>query len=114
MTSIKRKPTTRTTPKAAKPNTSRRQQADRAAAVAKTERPRLAAAVPPRRQTKKAMVAALLGRAEGASIAELMKATGWQAHSVRATLTGVRKTGQEVARSKDDAGTTRYRLIGTR
>src|SRR4051794_19097504 len=43
------------------------------------------------RQTKKATVAALLGRAEGASIEELMSATGWQPHSVRAALTGLRK-----------------------
>ena len=44
---------------------------------------------------------------------ELTTATGWQPHSIRATLTGLRKTGQEVARSKDDVGMTRYRLTGT-
>ena len=98
--------------KLVKPTTSRPKKVARSAAAATLEQGRGAAAVSAKRQTKKAIVAALLGRTEGASIEELTTATGWQAHSVRAALTGLRKAGQEVARSQDDTSTTRYRLTG--
>ena len=45
-----------------------------------------------------------------AAISDLTAATGWQVHSVRAALTGLRKDGKELIREKDDAGVTRYRL----
>jgi hypothetical protein len=35
--------------------------------------------------------------------------TGWQPHSVRAALTGIRKRGLAVTRTKTEAGTTIYR-----
>jgi hypothetical protein len=112
--STKKRTTTKQTAakrKVSKPAMSRGKTRARIAAVAKTPKSR-AAAAPAKRETKKGIVAALLGRAEGASIEELTAATGWQAHSVRAVLTGFRKSGQDVARSKDEAGTTRYRLAG--
>ncbi|MCX7347465.1 MAG: DUF3489 domain-containing protein, partial [Alphaproteobacteria bacterium] len=34
-------------------------------------------------KTKADQIVGLLGRVDGASIAEIMNATGWQAHSVR-------------------------------
>lgn len=34
----------------------------------------------------------------GASLPELMKATGWQGHSVRAAMTGLRKRGLQIER----------------
>jgi len=64
------------------------------------------------RQSKKAKVLAMLSVPQGATIAELMAATGWQAHSVRAILTGFRKEGRPVVRVKDDTGPTRYRGEG--
>ena len=60
------------------------------------------------RRTKAGTILDMLQRPTGASIAELTKATGWQPHSVRAALTGLRKKGREVARTKDDQGITRY------
>ena len=60
------------------------------------------------RRTKAGTILDLLQRPTGASIAELTKATGWQPHSVRAALTGLRKKGREVVRTKDDQGVTRY------
>ena len=60
------------------------------------------------RRTKADTILGLLQRPTGASIAELTKATGWQPHSVRAALTGLRKKGREVVRTKDDQGVTRY------
>jgi Mn-dependent DtxR family transcriptional regulator len=47
----------------------------------------------------------LVRRPEGARIAELQKATGWQPHSVRAALTGLRKRGIDVTRSKEGDAT---------
>ncbi len=60
------------------------------------------------RRTKADTILDLVQRPTGASIAELTKATGWQPHSVRAALTGLRKKNHEVVRTKDDQGVTRY------
>jgi Protein of unknown function (DUF3489) len=62
------------------------------------------------RPSKKGTILALLKRPRGAAISELTAATGWQSHSVRAVLTGLRKEGRELLRDKDDAGATRYRV----
>lgn len=51
-------------------------------------------------------ILALLTRPEGARLGELEKATGWQPHSVRAALTGLRKRGVEVTRERKDEVTT--------
>ena len=53
----------------------------------------------------------LLRRAEGASIEDLMKTTGWQAHSVRGAISGSikRKLGLIVA--SDKPGTVRFYRI---
>jgi hypothetical protein len=64
------------------------------------------------RVSKKATILSLLQRQEGASIEELTVATGWQVHSLRAALTGLRKQGRSVERQKDDGGSTRYRIAG--
>lgn len=64
------------------------------------------------RQTKQAAILGLLRRPEGASIEDLTSATGWQVHSVRAALTGLRKKGHEIVRTKDDTDVTRYRIAG--
>ena len=53
-----------------------------------------------------------MARREGAVIAELIAATGWQEHSIRAALTGLRKAGHTIARVRDDSGVTRYRIGG--
>ncbi len=53
-------------------------------------------------------ILALLERPEGAPLADLERATGWQPHSIRAALTGLRKRGITITRSKDD-GVTIYR-----
>ncbi len=43
---------------------------------------------PPRKTTKQAQLINLLKRPEGATIAEIAKATGWKAHSVRGAMSG--------------------------
>ncbi len=63
-------------------------------------------------ETKAATIARLLSRKSGADLATLQDATGWQPHSVRAALSGLRKAGYTVDRfqpNKDRAATT-YRI----
>jgi Protein of unknown function (DUF3489) len=61
------------------------------------------------RTTKTALVLSLLQRSEGASLAQLVAATGWLPHTARAALTGLKKKGHAVARSSAD-GESRYTI----
>ena len=58
--------------------------------------------------SKQATIAAMLRQRNGTTITELMAATGWQSHSIRAALTGLRKAGHQIERQRDTAGATRY------
>ena len=88
-----------------------RRQAKRAlAATASPANAKAGSVTVPIRQSKKAAILGLLERPDGAAISDLTAATGWQVHSVRAALTGLRKDGKELVREKDNAGVTRYRL----
>jgi hypothetical protein len=66
---------------------------------------------PPAPSNKIADVLALLGRADGATSAELIDATGWLPHTTRAALTGLRKKGHCIERSKRGELTC-YRIAG--
>jgi hypothetical protein len=48
--------------------------------------------------SKIATVVGLLRRPDGATLAELIEATGWLPHSTRAALTGLRKKGHTIAK----------------
>ena len=65
----------------------------------------------PRGGSKLAQVIELLERDHGATIEELIAATGWLAHTTRAALTGLRKRGYIVTidRSDDKRGSF-YRI----
>lgn len=63
----------------------------------------IAAAAP--RQTKAALLRARLAAPGGVSLAELMHATGWQAHTLRAALTGLRKAGLTITRRREGTDT---------
>lgn len=54
----------------------------------------------------------LLRRAEGASLEDMMKATGWQQHSLRGFMSGTlaKRKGLRVASEKLD-GERRYRIV---
>lgn len=60
-------------------------QAQTAARLAKIESPRT------RENSKQALVIEMLKRPEGATIAQISEATGWQAHTVRGTFAGALK-----------------------
>lgn len=55
-------------------------------------------------------IVALLSRAQGASLAELTAATGWQPHSVRGALAGALKRKGHVILSEKVDGVRRYRI----
>ncbi|MDF2366022.1 DUF3489 domain-containing protein [Sneathiella sp.] len=62
--------------------------------------------------TKPNIILKLIKRPKGARMQDLQKATGWQAHSIRAALTGLRKKGVPVERQKGKDGISRYSLSG--
>ena len=82
--------------------------------AAKADAPTPTAAAKPTATTKPASkldtLEKLLGRKNGASIAEMVKATGWQQHSVRGALAGaMKKRGHAVTSDKVD-GVRRYHI----
>jgi hypothetical protein len=50
----------------------------------------------------------MLERDEGATIQQIVDATGWLPHTTRAALTGLKKRGFEISSEKGE-GVTRYR-----
>ena len=62
--------------------------------------------------SKKARVVAMLDTATGATLAQIMAATGWQKHSVRGFLSGAvgKKMGLTVVSSKTEDGQRVYRI----
>lgn len=60
--------------------------------------------------TKINFVTKLLKRKQGAALDELVDATGWQPHTTRAALTGLRKKGYQIERG-ESAGKTCYSLV---
>ena len=66
----------------------------------------------PRSITKSALLRKLLVRTKGATLAELVAESGWQPHSARAWLTGVRKkSGASLRRETRRNGESCYRLV---
>lgn len=72
----------------------------------------IAAAEAPSRRTvtKSATVQKLLARAKGATLSEIIEATGWRPHSSRAFLTGLRKKGHIIVRECRPNGETSWRM----
>lgn len=62
------------------------------------------------KKTKTSLVLDLLSRPEGATLDQMVAATGWQPHTARAALTGLRKKGHTIERRKVDGKTTYFRV----
>ena len=68
-----------------------------------------AEASPAPKATKQALIMALLQRPEGASLADLVAATGWLPHTTRAALTRLRQAGHVLDKTTSEAGAV-YRI----
>ena len=65
----------------------------------------------PRAESKGAKIIDMIGRAKGATLAEIMKATDWQAHSVRGFISiAAKKHSINIESSKNDAGDRVYKV----
>ncbi len=95
--------------------------APKAKKAAKTASPKVAckpttkkAAAPlsePREGSKKQVVLGLLRRKDGATVAEIAKATAWQNHSIRGFISTVAtRLGLQIASEKSAAGERLYRI----
>ena len=68
-------------------------------------------ATAPRAESKGAKILDMIARAKGATLAEIMKATDWQAHSVRGFIsTAGKKHNVKIESSKNEAGDRVYRI----
>lgn len=78
--------------------------APKAAKAAKPTTTEVPAAAKP---TRKGTIVTLIERKGGATLAEIMEATGWQAHSVRGTLSTLGKT-MKIESAKNEEGARIY------
>jgi len=63
------------------------------------------------RTNKKADVIAMMKRAKGATLGEIMRATGWQPHTVRGFVSILgSKGGEKIESSKNAAGERIYKI----
>jgi hypothetical protein len=65
----------------------------------------------PRAESKGARILELIGRSKGATMAEIVKATNWQKHSIRGFLsTAAKKHGLKIESTKTEAGDRVYQI----
>ena len=64
----------------------------------------------PRGGSKRAQIIALMQGATGATLNDMVGATGWLPHTTRAALTGLRHKGYAIARGKNAKAETVYRI----
>ena len=96
---------------AKKPKTQRRSTTGKAVLKNAAPQKRPKTINPLRDNTKLATVIEMLRRKEGATLEQLVKATGWQAHSVRGAMSGAlkKKLGLTISSTKTD-GVRIYRV----
>jgi hypothetical protein len=77
-----------------------------------SDRKRIKKAGPEEGSNKKAIVIALMSRAKGATLAEIMETTGWQKHTVRGFVSNLgNKGGVAIESLKNASGERTYRIL---
>jgi hypothetical protein len=91
----------------------------KAAKITKSAKPKKAAKATKakgaaRSGSKAEKVLELMKRKEGATLAEIAKATDWQNHSIRGFVSGhvTKKLGLKVESTKTEKGERTYRIVG--
>jgi hypothetical protein len=98
------------TPAAEAPATKRPRKAKKAKPAKKAGRTKPASKPNADRTNKKAEVIAMMKRAKGATLPEIMKTTGWQPHTVRGFVSiAGSKRGEKIESSKNATGERRTR-----
>ncbi|MGR3323218.1 MAG: DUF3489 domain-containing protein [Pseudooceanicola sp.] len=88
------------------------QQSQDTASTAAADEARPARATRPARTTKKAQLVRMLSGKRGADLATISATLGWQSHTTRAALTGLKKAGYDLTADKPDARKpARYRIV---
>jgi len=64
----------------------------------------------PNKGTRAAQLVLMLERKQGATLADIVKATAWKPHTARAALTGIKKRGFQIASEKPEGGIRTYRI----
>lgn len=66
-----------------------------------------------REGSKKAIILAMLRSPEGATLGQIMEATGWQPHTVRGFISGAigKQLGLKVESTRTETGERRYRIL---
>lgn len=91
-----------------KPNTKRARKMAREPGPEDSPEPRDGThAAPTKPPSKTSLILGMLQREEGTTLEQVVEATGWLPHTTRAALTGLRKKGHAIIRTKVD-GVTRY------
>lgn len=101
---------TKATPKAAKTTTSKAANSTTKATLRATlpaNAPKAAKPAAEPKTSRKDAIIALISRPNGATLAEIMKATEWQKHSVRGVISILGRT-LKIASSENDAGERTY------
>ena len=66
------------------------------------------------KETKLDLIINLLSRTEGATIEDMVTATGWQKHSVRGVMSNAltKKRGLQIVSDKPQGGSRIYKIVG--
>lgn len=103
-------PKRETAAKGAKPKAAAPKKEAKAAKKAAKPAPAKKASAP-RAESKGAKIIEMIGRAKGATLAEIMKATDWQAHSVRGFISiAAKKNRIKIESAKNESGDRLYKI----
>lgn len=116
------KPVTPKTKKPSQPAKTKAAKSEVPAAMVSAPAPTKAKRLPPQKQTtqssddpssKQDRLIAMMRQAKGSAMAEMMEATGWEAHSIRGLISGVlkKRLNLNVVLESSSDGVRRYRIL---